>query len=280
MVAEMRRGIWETTGLFAELQSPSWMAVSCESRAMAEWVGAAIVLENVAARVEDDRVLVPAGPRFRLEDEVKSIVTVVAKTHHYWAMHEISARSGDTRGGRGFRCSSCGVDFHVSRPESAVDVDATCPIDGTRMTPCDLVARPASSRRYPHGPKAVKVAVEGAGDERARVIDALRRRYGRRRAVVTSPTSVTEVTDPAIDLVLVEVGEGGEASGFRPEMVDATIVVGSGGAANIALSRTEQDASRRPAAFVDLASGKGIDVIMSWLQRELRVEPWRERRDH
>ena len=283
MVAEMRRGIWETTGLFAEPQPPSWIAVSCESRAMAEWVGAAIVLENVAARVEADRVLLPAGPRFRLEDEVKSIVTVVAKTHHYWAMHAITARPGqpdDARDRRGFRCGSCGVDVQVSRPESAVDVDATCPVDGARMAPCDLVAaRPGSSRRYPHGPP-VKVAVEGAGDERVRLIDALRRRYGRRRAVVTSPTRAMEVNDPAIDLVLVEVGEGGEASGFRPEMVDATIMVGRGGEANLELSRNEQDASRRPAAFVDLATGKGIDVIMSWLQRELRLEPWRERRDH
>ena len=116
------------------------------------------------------------------------------------------------------------------------------------------------------------------------------------------------MNDPAIDLVLVDVGEDGEASVFGPEMVDATIgvlnvpavaralrrgdrgldvwhllVVGTGGEANVDLSRIEQDASRRrgrrPVAFVDLATGEGIDVIMSWLQRELRLEPWRERRD-
>jgi hypothetical protein len=89
-----------------------------------------------------------------------------------------------------------------------------------------------------------------------------------------------EVNDPAIDLVLVEVGEDGEAPGFGAEMVDATIVVGTGGEASVELSRIEQDASRRPMAFVDLATGKGIDVIMSWLQREFLLEPWRERRDH
>jgi len=195
MVAEMRRGIWETTGLFAEPQSPGWIAVSCQSRAMAEWIGAAIVLENVAARVEDDRVLLPAGPKFRLEDEVKSIVTVVAKTHHYWTMHEIAARS--------------------SRP--------------------------------------ITIGVDGSTDEKLQLIDALRRRYGRQRAVVASPAQAREVNDPAIDLVLVDAGEDGKASGFVPETVDATIVVGR---------------------------DTNVDSIVSWLQGEFRLDPWRARREH
>jgi len=38
MLGEMRRGIWETTGLFVESPSPGWIAVTCESRAMAEWL--------------------------------------------------------------------------------------------------------------------------------------------------------------------------------------------------------------------------------------------------
>ena len=48
---------------------------------------AAIALENVEARVDEDRLLLPAGPHYRLKDEVKSIITVVAKTHHYWQAH-------------------------------------------------------------------------------------------------------------------------------------------------------------------------------------------------
>src|ERR1700704_4895038 len=55
-VAEIRRGIWETTGLHSELEAPGWIAIRCESRAMAEWLGAAIAPENVEVRVEDDRV--------------------------------------------------------------------------------------------------------------------------------------------------------------------------------------------------------------------------------
>jgi sirohydrochlorin cobaltochelatase len=94
MLAEMRRGIWATTGLYAEAAGHGWLAVTCDSPAMAEWMGAAIVLENVTARVEEDRLLLPAGPGYRLKDEVKSIITVVAKTHHYWQAHVMGAGDG------------------------------------------------------------------------------------------------------------------------------------------------------------------------------------------
>ena len=67
----------------------------------------------------------------------------------------------------------------------------------------------------------------------------------------------------------------GEASGLGPEMVDATIVVGTGGGANVELARIEQDANGRPTAVIDLATVKGIDAVMAWLQQELRLEPWR-----
>jgi len=91
MLAEMRRGIWETTGLYAESAEPGWLAATCESPTMAAWMCAAIILENVTARVDDDRLLLPAGPGYTLEDEVKSIITVVAKTHHYWSAHVATA---------------------------------------------------------------------------------------------------------------------------------------------------------------------------------------------
>jgi hypothetical protein len=90
--AELRRGIEETTGLAAEPAGPGWIAITCASSRMAAWLCAAIILENVDARVEGARLLVPAGPGFTLEDQVKSVVTVVAKTHHYWREHLESAR--------------------------------------------------------------------------------------------------------------------------------------------------------------------------------------------
>jgi Ni2+-binding GTPase involved in maturation of urease and hydrogenase len=87
MVEELRRGIVETTGLRAELATPGWLAVTCDTPEMARWLDHAIRLENVESRIDGVRLLVPAGPDFRLEDEVKSVITVVAKTHHYWRVH-------------------------------------------------------------------------------------------------------------------------------------------------------------------------------------------------
>ncbi|HEX4996497.1 MAG TPA: hypothetical protein VFX87_16070 [Methylomirabilota bacterium] len=90
--AELRRGIEETTGLATAPAEPGWIAITCASARMAAWLCATIILENVDARVEGTRLLVPAGPGFALEDQVKSVITVVAKTHHYWREHHESAR--------------------------------------------------------------------------------------------------------------------------------------------------------------------------------------------
>lgn len=86
-MAEIRRGIWETTGLFAEPAEPGWVAVTCHSRKMAAWLCASIILENVDARCEEERLFLPASPDFALKDEVKSVITVLAKTNHYWQAH-------------------------------------------------------------------------------------------------------------------------------------------------------------------------------------------------
>ena len=86
-IAEIQRGIFETTGLKSETAEPGWLAVQCDSTRMAAWLCATILLENVDARCEGDRLLVPASPDFELKDQVKSVITVLAKTHHYWSAH-------------------------------------------------------------------------------------------------------------------------------------------------------------------------------------------------
>ncbi|HMO55694.1 MAG TPA: hypothetical protein PJ994_14400 [Tepidiformaceae bacterium] len=86
-VAEIRRGIFETTGLFAERAEPGWLAVTCHSKKMAAWLCASIILENVDARCEEERLFVPAHESFELKNQVKSVITVVAKTNHYWQAH-------------------------------------------------------------------------------------------------------------------------------------------------------------------------------------------------
>ena len=54
---------------------------------MAGWLLRAIVMENVAARADGAALDLPAGPDFRLEKEIKNVVTVIAKTCHYWTGH-------------------------------------------------------------------------------------------------------------------------------------------------------------------------------------------------
>lgn len=58
-VAEIRRGIYQTTGLYAEPAGPGWLPVTCDDRRMVAWLWAGIILENVEARCEGDRLLVP-----------------------------------------------------------------------------------------------------------------------------------------------------------------------------------------------------------------------------
>jgi hypothetical protein len=86
-IGEIRRGIFETTGLFAEPSAQGWLAVSCHSKRMAAWMCAAIIFENVDARCEDEVLYVPASADFELKNQIKSVITVVAKVNHYWQAH-------------------------------------------------------------------------------------------------------------------------------------------------------------------------------------------------
>ncbi len=86
-IAEIVRGIRETTGLIAEPAEPGWIAVRCRSTKMAAWLCACIILENVEARCEEERLFLPASQDFALKNEVKSVITVLAKTHHFWEAH-------------------------------------------------------------------------------------------------------------------------------------------------------------------------------------------------
>jgi len=65
-----------------------WVRITCPYEAMAGWLLRAIVIENVSARVVDGTMLdLPAGPGYRIEKEIKNVVTVIAKTSHYWTGH-------------------------------------------------------------------------------------------------------------------------------------------------------------------------------------------------
>ncbi len=85
---EISRGIYLATNLDArDSVVPGWIRVACHSETMARWLLRAVVMENVAARCEGMRLDLPAGPGFRLEKEIKNVITVVAKTSHYYLGH-------------------------------------------------------------------------------------------------------------------------------------------------------------------------------------------------
>jgi sirohydrochlorin cobaltochelatase len=93
VVAEMERGIRLVTGLpVVPSPAPGWVGVRCDGEEMAVWLMRAIIVENVMVRREGEVIYLPAGPRFTLKREIKNVVTVVAKTCHYWSAHLTARR--------------------------------------------------------------------------------------------------------------------------------------------------------------------------------------------
>lgn len=85
---ELRRGITLVTGLkVVESASLGWIGMECHSEEMALWLLRAIIVENVSVRREGNVLFFPAGPNFQVEKEIKNVITVIAKTNHYWQEH-------------------------------------------------------------------------------------------------------------------------------------------------------------------------------------------------
>jgi sirohydrochlorin cobaltochelatase len=88
VVEEICRGIVLATELQAGWSpDDGWIRVSCYSDAMAGWLLRAITMENVSVRKRGLALDLPAAPDFRLDREIKNVITVVAKTSHYWLGH-------------------------------------------------------------------------------------------------------------------------------------------------------------------------------------------------
>lgn len=88
VVDELRRGMGLASGLdVRQAEESGWVPVACYGEAMAEWLRRAIVMENVAAKRRRHHLDLPASPAFRVEKEVRNVVTVIAKTSHYWLEH-------------------------------------------------------------------------------------------------------------------------------------------------------------------------------------------------
>lgn len=95
VLAEVRRAIGLTSGLPTfDGDAPGWVGVRVASVAQAAWLQFAVVAENVTARRRGDALLLPAGPAFRAEKEIKNVVVALAKAHHYWDSHLTDAQQG------------------------------------------------------------------------------------------------------------------------------------------------------------------------------------------
>ncbi|MCU1326321.1 MAG: hypothetical protein JWN34_1691 [Bryobacterales bacterium] len=93
VTAEICRGVNLAAGVaVSQSQIPGWVQIDCGSAGMAGWLGRAIVMENVSARCDGRVLYLPSGPGYRIEKEIKNVVTVIAKTCHYWVDHMWSAQ--------------------------------------------------------------------------------------------------------------------------------------------------------------------------------------------
>jgi sirohydrochlorin cobaltochelatase len=100
VLTEIERGIRLVTGLpVVPSKAPGWVVLRCDSEEMALWVMRAIIVENVMVRREGEVIYLPAGPQFTLKREIKNVVTVVAKTCHYWTAHLVARRRTDNSPG-------------------------------------------------------------------------------------------------------------------------------------------------------------------------------------
>lgn len=88
VLAEIERGLRLVTGLpIVRSERLGWIGVQCEDEEMALWLLRAIIVENICVRRENAVLFLPVGPDFCMEKEIKNVITVVAKTHHYWIEH-------------------------------------------------------------------------------------------------------------------------------------------------------------------------------------------------
>ncbi len=99
VVQEICRGIRMVTHL-AVMPSPvpGWVQVDCDDAVMASWLARAIAMENVSARCEGTLLDLPAGPNYRIEKEIKNVITSIAKTCHYWQGHVGTAQQREIEG--------------------------------------------------------------------------------------------------------------------------------------------------------------------------------------
>jgi hypothetical protein len=101
-------------------------------------------MENVSVRAEGALVDLPAAPHFRLEKEIKNVVTVIAKTCHYWLGHMPLTQ----RRRIAHLFALIGEDAPLVTPATASDGDAGGEAAAAALA--DAIARAVGLPRSPH----------------------------------------------------------------------------------------------------------------------------------
>jgi hypothetical protein len=92
VVAEIVRGIDLVCGLPVQQDAAAgWIGITCDGEEMALWMLRALVAENLCVRRSGSTLFLPAGPDFRIDYEIRNVITAVAKVNHYWREHMSAA---------------------------------------------------------------------------------------------------------------------------------------------------------------------------------------------
>ncbi|WP_435020790.1 hypothetical protein TA3x_002022 [Tundrisphaera sp. TA3] len=139
VVAEIGRAIGLTTGLATVEEAPGWVGVPCRSPAEAAWLQFAVTAENVSARRRGAVLLLPAGPGFRAEKEIKNVVVALAKACHYWEGH--LTESQQALAGEDAWEPASPAEAAANRPDYDESLDQV-------LRAVQAAGRPASTGRY------------------------------------------------------------------------------------------------------------------------------------
>ncbi len=135
------------TDLYAEASPvPGWIRVNCLNRGTADWLLRAITTENVAVRGEGLELDLPAGPAYRLEKEIKNVITVMAKTNHYWFGHTSQAQRGSIRN----LFAIMEVESPLLRPASSLHASETHLLEAVREQASEMMHRVTGLRISDH----------------------------------------------------------------------------------------------------------------------------------
>jgi Ni2+-binding GTPase involved in maturation of urease and hydrogenase len=200
------------------------------------------------------RLFVPAGPSFRLDDEVKSVITVVAKTHHYWTVHSAMPAPPVLLPGGG-----------IPRP---VKVGVGGPPGSGKTTLIRalqrvLGARLAVAMSAPDAPGVCDAAVDVVLWERT--TDAFEPEQVDAAVAVVDVAAAAEYASRAVSrmltachlLVVSKVDLSADAG------VDRTWLSG----------RLRRQRGHRPAVFADLHAEGGTAEVVTWLEDDLLIGP-------